>query len=893
MELVGRRTELAAVERALEAVRGGETRVLAVVGEAGIGKSALLAATAEAASPMLVVAERAAEHERGVPFAFAAEALERHTASLHPALLQTVWHEAGISMPATRCAEGLNSAERYRIHRAQRAIVELLGRSRPVVLVLDDLQWADEASVELLVHMLRRPAAVAHLVAFAARPGPAALRLLDAARAAPGFEQLELRPLDDAAADRMLAGVPDRALRERYRREAAGNPLFLRELARTPGGGALLPTTLQAAVALELRTLAADARTLLAGAAVAGDPFDPELAAIAAGAADARALDALVAADLVREHAGARGFVFRHPLVRRAVYDATPRGWRLGAHERVAGALERRGERAEVRAYHVAKCARPGDRAAVAVLVRAAEATARSSPATAADWYGVALPLLPEGERAPLLAPRTLALAAAGRLEESLTCLREALAVHPGDRELVLARSRVELLRGRDAQSRRRLHAAYDARPHAALAFELAAAAMSDGDGPALRTWAAAARGAGAPLEAGARVLAALGTVWAGERAPEDDLLAPLRALDDDVLGAHPTVLLHVSRAVVRLERIDEATETIRRGIAIGRASISGEMLVWLLAVQAWALWLQLDLHGARTAAEAAVETARLQAAPNPLLLALSVRAAVEHERGETVQAHQAAADCAALIASLEPSATTRTAAATIAAVHVDDDPERCRRELAGIDLEPSSAGRSLLVRVRAALAAGNVDDADRLAREAATHSALFALPHTAARAEAATAEVLLAHGEPEAAAALAACAAEASVALDAAHARLLEGRALAAASRLEAAKTVLQRVAADAALGGATRLRRAAARELRALGARASAEVHRGERAPLSARERQVAELVAAGRSNRQVAAALYLSEKTVENALTRVYAKVGVRSRSQLARAWAQQLT
>jgi hypothetical protein len=120
--------------------------------------------------------------------------------------------------------------------------------------------------------------------------------------------------------------------------------------------------------------------------------------------------------------------------------------------------------------------------------------------------------------------------------------------------------------------------------------------------------------------------------VWAGERAPSGDLLAPLRALDDDVVGAHPTVLLHVSRALMRLERIEDAGATLKRGVAIGRGTSSGEMLVWLLGVQAWTLWLQLDLHRALAAAEAAEETARMQAAPNPLLLALSVRAAIHHE---------------------------------------------------------------------------------------------------------------------------------------------------------------------------------------------------------------------------------------------------------------------
>jgi DNA-binding CsgD family transcriptional regulator len=219
-------------------------------------------------------------------------------------------------------------------------------------------------------------------------------------------------------------------------------------------------------------------------------------------------------------------------------------------------------------------------------------------------------------------------------------------------------------------------------------------------------------------LVVAARVLGALGAAWAGERPPAVDPLAQLDAFDDRSLSAHPTVLLHVSRALLRLGRTDEATVLLRRAVAIARRTSSGEMLVWLLGVQAWALWLALDLD---------------------------------------------------------------------------------------------------------------------------------------------------------------------------AEARLLQGRALAAAGETERAKAVLQRLAADAARVNAQRLMSAAARELRGLGTRVSATARRHERAELSEREREIAQLVADGNSNKQVAATLYLSEKTVENALTRVYAKVGVRSRVQLARAWA----
>ena len=96
----------------------------------------------------------------------------------------------------------------------------------------------------------------------------------------------------------------DRAWRERVAREAGGNPFFLGELARVAGrAGEALPDTVLAAVALEVAALAPAARALIEGAAVAGDPFDPELAAAAAGVAPTRRARQLVAADLVRANA--------------------------------------------------------------------------------------------------------------------------------------------------------------------------------------------------------------------------------------------------------------------------------------------------------------------------------------------------------------------------------------------------------------------------------------------------------------------------------------------------------------------------------------------------------------------------------------------------------------
>src|ERR671916_235765 len=123
---------------------------------------------------------------------------------------------------------------------------------------------------------------------------------------------------------------------------------------------------------------------------------------------------------------------FRHPLLRRAVYDAAPPAWRLAAHERVAAALQERGAGASVRAFHVEKCARPGDTAAVALLRDAADAAADTAPATAARWYAAGARLLPCAERerrAELLGRMARALAGSGRLHESREALLDVLAL--------------------------------------------------------------------------------------------------------------------------------------------------------------------------------------------------------------------------------------------------------------------------------------------------------------------------------------------------------------------------------------------------------------------------------------------------------------------------------
>ena len=166
------------MDTALDALRSPRPRWLVVSGEPGIGKTRLLGELAERAAARRhpVFVGRGAELERELPFAVWVDALDDHVASLGERRLEQLIGERVAELArvlpsaATAGAGGLQD-ERFHAYRAVRALLQRMAMGHPVVLILDDVQWADDASLELIAHLLRRPPPAAVLIALAFRAG--------------------------------------------------------------------------------------------------------------------------------------------------------------------------------------------------------------------------------------------------------------------------------------------------------------------------------------------------------------------------------------------------------------------------------------------------------------------------------------------------------------------------------------------------------------------------------------------------------------------------------------------------------------------------------------------------------------------------------------------------
>ena len=947
--LLGRSAELSSIDAALDRLRERRPCALAIVGEPGIGKTRLLSELAARADVRgcIVLRGGASEFERELPFWIFVDALDAYVHALPHERLADLDErsrtELGWVLPAMGTpnpSPGARGDARLRTHSAVRALLENLSREKPLVLLLDDVHWADSGSIELLGAIFRRPPAAPVMIAVGLRPRQLPGRLsavVERASETGWLTRLELSALsrDEAAELTGLHGAAATALFE----ECEGNPFYLQQVAGAawasdPAYGRLLlagvsvPNRVATGLAEEIALLSATARGLLDGAAVIGDPFEVGLAAIASDLSEPdslQALDELLAHDLIRTTDTPRQFRFRHPIVRGSVYEATAGGWRLGAHQRTAAALAAHKAPATARAHHVEQAASHGDREAIAVLAEAGAALAARSPAGAAHWFEAMCRLLPAdtptAEQIGALATIARLRMGSGRLTEAREAVLRAIALAPkfdlGTRvELTALCSDVEHLLGLHAQAHHRLVALWEELPADAssnattLTFALALDRFYQADYTGMQHWAVlaltgATSGTDDRMQAAAASLVARAQAFGGETAKamrSRTVAADLvdRLTDDDI-ASRLDAATHLAGAEFHLGMLPEAAYHAERALSAASASGQGDAFPALYPVAGYVWWMQGRLPEAAAFFEAAVEEAHLLANPHLLAVSLSNRSLVATAMGDARAALVSLTE-AGILDSLGTGMTKTLAAFALAPALLDSGQPQPAFDVltshAGGDeltllYGPNRAyGQELLT--RCLLTLSRPADAERVAQQARRESAAEGLPLAQAIADRAYAHVLLGSGQAADAAALAIDSATtcdaAGARLEAALSRRLAGRAFSDAGLSEQAANEFERAADRFKECGAHRRSEAAEKDLRRLGRRrlyqrSGRSTSTGVEA-LTERELEIARLVIDRRTNPEIAAELFLSLKTVETHLRNVFHKLGVSSRAEVAR-------
>lgn len=923
--LVGRSDELSEIDGVLDRLRRRQPQVgVEIVGEAGVGKSSLLGELEQRAEAFgaTVLHGRASQFERDLPFGALLAALDG------------LDHDLGRA----------DTALRHQAHDRVRRLLTDLARDERVVLAIDDLHWADAATLDLVGALIERPPRGAFLlvVAYRTHQVDGALPPVVVTAAARGaLRRVDPRPLGLAATAELLGDQHSREQIGALHALTGGNPYLLVEVARSiragtwsmretasaePGRGGALPPLLIDALATELLPLGADARSLLDAAAVLGDPFDIDLAARVAeldAPRAAAATDELAGAGLIRDGGAPRRFRFRHPLTRQAIHDAAPAGTRRLAHRRAAEALTASGADSSAVAHHVAQSAEHGDMAAVAVLEAAGREILPRSPASAAEWLTAAWHLLRVEDRAALerqtlLYPLSVALGVRGRADEALGILGEALAtVEPGSveaRRLALGFATVEGTTGRTEQARRRIQLEL-ADPGNELSLVrvqmwrlVAVCSFMLGDTTTARAAIAGALRDAEALGVPQLVLACRSTEGYtayldgdcdAARAASEANAAAFAQVDDVMLPWLIDEYVAQIRLSIALDHPDP-TSMIDRALRATADGLRPILVVDLLAHRSFHALRVLDVHEALFAAQSARDEAKLLTDFPSMFYAETATAAATHER-ETGAAAFDAADRAVDAARRYGMPATIAIAGMISASArlAAGEPERCAaiiRETHGNAAleaaQPRDQVTGFALLAQAATATGDLAAAERHVASAEELAARYRIPSTQRTARRARAELALAgRGDVQAALdellAVAGEAADAGFALESATTSLLIARAHEQLGAEEAAVAELRRIERQLARAGAGRLQAEATRALRRLGRRTSRTVRRAQaQGPehLTARQREIAQLAATGQSNREIAEALVLSVKTVESHLGAAFATLGVRSRPEL---------
>src|SRR5258708_4135254 len=412
------------LDRLIDAVRSGESRVLVLRGEAGIGKSALVDYLADHASGCRVL--RAAGVESEMELAFAGlHQLFTPIWRFVPRLPDPQQHALGV---AFGLAAG-RPPDRFLLGVAALSLLSEAARERPVACLIDDVQWLDQASRETLLFAARRLVAESVAMIFAIRDSPRATEL-------GGLPEMVVAGLAEGDARELLAsvlpGAMDQQVLDRILAEAHGNPLALLELPRveTPGflvGGyrydpSAVPSRIEESYRHQVAQMPRDTRRLLviAAAESTGDPVLVWRAARAMGISTEHGVDA-PATSLVEFGTQVR---FRHPLVRSAILTAAAARERMRAHRSLAEATDPVTD-PDRRAWHMAQATSGTDEDVALELEHSADrAYARGGWPAAAAFLHRATDLTPDlGRRAERALAAAQAAHHAGSPERSLDLL--------------------------------------------------------------------------------------------------------------------------------------------------------------------------------------------------------------------------------------------------------------------------------------------------------------------------------------------------------------------------------------------------------------------------------------------------------------------------------------
>jgi DNA-binding CsgD family transcriptional regulator len=916
-EVIGREVELQLIESRLATVlQGGGGRATVIQGPAGIGKSTVWEAAARAAADAgwRVLSSRAVAGESQLTLTILADLLEPVPSATFAGLPQPQRRALDAALLRDAPGDGPERAtatEPRLLGTAVRSLLAELAGGHPLLIAIDDVQWLDPGSAAALAFALRR-LGDARVVLLAARRTPLPVPLdLVATFGAEGVDEIEIGPLALGSMNALLSarggGPPSRPTLVQIHQASAGNPLFALEIARVlgkrgepPAGEPLpVPADLRELLRERLAATPAQARQVLLDLAILGSADADRLAAVAGRPVDAELArgeeDGLIRRD-------GHSVAFSHPLHAAAALASAAPSERRAAHARVAASATGQEERARHRALATEG---PDEEIAAALEAAAADARRRAAPLAAAELLQLAIRRTPTDHPAELARRRLQLGEELKRAGDTEGAIRELESVAASEERIVRAKARLILASIR-----------YETEPSSVPAVALATAALADAVGdPGLQAHAYAVLGAvdwddlrnhDRYVAEGERLLAQVeqpdpvveglligircgADFRAGrpldpaliDRALQLEAIAPAPAVSDRFsasLGTWLKVLDRFDEARTWLERTRQAAidEGDEGSLPYALAHIP-ELEVW---TGHWGRAEEVAREHLALAEATHLESQRDQALYNLALVHVH-QGRVDEARDEidrAVASSGAAGDDWMLSGVLPLLGLLELSLGYPAAAVGPLERGWEMRQRLGAE-QPYRAGPNL---IEALAATGRADRAAEVLADQERRLATVPRPSLLAATGRARGLVLAADGRLE----------EARVALE--EALVLHD---AAPIAFERARTLL-------ALGQVRRrLReRGAARdafseareEFERLGARIWAEragaelertgLRRGSGPELTESERRVAELAASGLTNREVATALFMSPKTVEANLGRVYAKLGIRSRAEL---------